>query len=110
MSHRVNAPLQFRKMSVRNELSDLEIEDFFGSFRELLQSWTKIIVHLKYEDIDSLFRQVLKILTTSSPHSMLHMIWANAKSLSQHCVGGGGSKHHALITAKAYMCVALNTS
>ena len=54
MSHRVNAPLQFRKMSVRNELSDLEIEDFFGSLRELLQSWTKIIVHLKYEDIDSI--------------------------------------------------------
>ena len=45
--------------------------------------------HLKYEDIDSLFPHVLKILTPPFPHSMLHMIWVNANSLPQHCVGGG---------------------
>ena len=55
-----------------------------------LPSWTKIIAHLKYEDIDSLFPQVLKILTPPFPHSMLHMIWANANSLPQHCVGERG--------------------
>ena len=37
-----------------------------------LQSWTKITAHPKYEDIviDSVFPQVLKILTPPSPHSM----------------------------------------
>ena len=39
---------------------------------EDLKSWTKITAHLKYEDIviDSVFSQVLKILTSPSPHSM----------------------------------------
>ena len=65
---------------------------------EDLQSWTKITAHLKYEDIviDSVFPKVLKILTPPSPHSMYG--WK------------GGLNIMLLKTAKAYMCVAFNTS
>ena len=103
------APKAPRKSNIVSLVSPvMAVKQFVCTYKYLnckidvdLQSWTKIIAHLKYEDIDSLFPHVLKIL---------HMIWANANSLPQHCVGGRGSKHHALKTAKAYMCVALNTS
>ena len=66
------------------------------------------MAHLKYKAIDTVFPQVLKILTPPSPHTMLYMIWAIAKYLPQHCVGGRGSEHHVLKTVIAYLCVALN--
>ena len=56
-----------------------------------LQSWTKIIAHIKYKAIDSVLPHVLKILNpTPSPHTMLFMVWTIAKSLPQHCMGGRG--------------------
>ena len=76
-----------------------------------LQSWTKIIAHIKYKAIDSVLPHVLKILTPPLSPIQCCLWFGRLLSPYRNIVwGGGGSEHHVLKTANTHIYLALNRS